>query len=147
MYSIDTPTAPLPLKAEARVLVGLIDQTVQAGFPSPAEDHACKRIDLNEILVRHPQASFLLRVRGSSMRDAGIDDGDLVLVDKAIKPAHGQVVVAVVDGEFTVKRLYAKDGQIKLQASNKAFKDITPGDGQIVEVWGVVTHAIKFMTT
>jgi DNA polymerase V len=147
MYSNDSSTAPVPLNAGARVLVGLLDQTVQAGFPSPAEDHACKRIDLNEILVRHPQASFVLRVRGSSMRDAGIDDGDVVLVDKAIKPAHGQVVVAVVDGEFTVKRLYAKDGQIKLQASNKSFRDICPGDGQTVEVWGVVTHAIKSMPT
>ena len=145
MYSIDAFAYPRALSTDLPAFTGSAGYSVQAGFPSPAEDFAIKRIDLNEILIRHPQASFVLRVKGSSMRDAGIDDGDVVLVDKAIKPGHGQVVVAIVDGEFTIKRLYAKDGQIKLQASNEAFRDIRPGDGQTLEIWGVVTHAIKAM--
>ncbi len=72
--------------------------SVQAGFPSPAEDHASERVDLNKILIKHPLATYLMRVRGASMREAGIDDGDVVLVDRAVKPCHGHVVVAVVDG-------------------------------------------------
>ncbi len=119
---------------------------IAAGFPSPAEDHAVKRIDLNEILIRHPQATFLMRVRGTSMKDAGIDDGDVVLIDRAIKPAHGHIVVAVVDGEFTVKRLWKRGDRVMLQAENPTYPDIVPKDGQQVEVWGVVTNAIKAMT-
>ena len=76
--------------------------TVQAGFASPAEDHATKRIDVLEHIVRHPQATFQFKVRGESMRDAGIFDGDLLIVDKAIRPKSGHVVLAVLDNEFTV---------------------------------------------
>ena len=123
-----------------------LEVSVAAGFPSPAEDHAVKRIDLNDILIRHPQATFLMRVSGSSMKDAGIDDGDVVLVDRAIKPCHGHVVVAVVDGEFTVKRLWKRGDRMKLQAANPTYPDITPREGQQVEIWGVVTNAIKKMT-
>jgi DNA polymerase V len=118
---------------------------VQAGFPSPAEDHAIERVDLNKVLIKHPQATFLMRVRGASMREAGIDDGDVVLVDRAIKAVHGHVVVAVVDGEFTVKRLSKRGSNLKLQAANPTYPDIVPRDGQTVEVWGVVTTAIKAM--
>lgn len=121
------------------------DHAVQAGFPSPAEDYAAKAIDLNDVLVRHREATFLMRVRGPSMREAGIDDGDTVLVDRAIKPAHGHVVVAVVDNEFTVKRLWKRGGRIRLQAANPTYPDIVPKDGQTVEVWGVVTNTIKSM--
>jgi DNA polymerase V len=93
--------------------------------------------------VTHPQATFLLRVSGESMRDAGIFDGDMLVVNKAIKPRHGHVVVAVVDGEFTVKHLYQRAGRVKLKAANVTFPDITPKDGQTLEVWGVVTASIK----
>ena len=116
---------------------------VCAGFPSPAEDFAVKRIDLTEILVTHPQATFLLRVSGESMKDAGIFDGDMLVVDKAIKPRHGHIVVAVVDGEFTVKYFYQRAGWVKLRAANVTFPDITPRDGQTLEIWGVVTCSIK----
>jgi len=79
------------------------------------------------------------------MREAGIDDGDVVLVDRAIKPAHRHVVVAVVDGDFTVKRLWKRGSSIKLKAENPTYPDIVPKDGQTVEIWGVVTNAIKSM--
>lgn len=99
----------------------MLDVSVQAGFPSPAEDHAGKRIDVLEHLVKHPQATFQMRVRGESMREAGIFDGDVVLVDRAITPRTGQIVVAVVDGEFTIKQLWQRAGRMKLKAANHNF--------------------------
>ncbi len=119
------------------------ETNVQAGFPSPAEDFAVNRLDLTEILVRHPQATFVLRVAGASMRDMGIDDGDLLVVDRALKAVHGHNVVAVVDGEFTVKQLHQRAGRMKLKAANPTYPDIVPKDGQTIEVWGVVTSCIK----
>ena len=127
---------PIEAAQAGAVSVLRFDAIIAAGFPSPAEDHAVKRIDLNEILIRHPQATFLMRVRGTSMKDAGIDDGDVVLIDRAI----------VDTGEFTVKRLWKRGDRVKLQAENPTYPDIVPKDGQQVEVWGVVTNAIKAMT-
>lgn len=135
---------PVPIDPGSTPVASL-PATVAAGFPSPAEDHAVKRVDLNEVLIKHPLSTYLMRVRGPSMREAGIDDGDVVLVDKVIKPAHGQVVVAVVDNEFTVKRLWKRGSNVKLQAANPTFPDIVPRDGQTIEVWGVVTTVIKRM--
>ena len=125
------------------LLADLRPAQVRAGFPSPAEDFQVQRIDLMKELVRHPQASYLLRIRGDSMRDVGIFDGDVVLVDKAITPRSGQVVVAVVDGEFTCKTLQLRAGRIQLKAANPSYPDILPTDGQSVEIWGVVVAAIK----
>ena len=116
---------------------------VRAGFPSPAEDFAVNRLDLTQLLITHPQATFLLRVAGASMREAGIDDGDTLVVDRAIKPRHGHIVVAVVDGEFTVKQLYQRADRVRLKAANPTFPDIEPKDGQTIEVWGVVSSCIK----
>ena len=120
-----------------------LQSTVRAGFPSPAEDFQAKRIDVLERLVKHPQATYSMTVRGESMREAGIFDGDVLLVDRAIKPTHGQIVVAVVDGDFTCKQLWQRGGRLKLKAANPTFADITPTEGQTVEVWGVVIAAIK----
>lgn len=145
MHSKTDFREPVPL-AECSLVLPLAGDKVCAGFPSPAEDFAVKRIDLTQELVTHPQATFLLRVSGESMRDAGIFDGDMLVVDKAIKPRHGHVVVAVVDGEFTVKHLYQRAGRIKLRPANPTFPDITPKDGQTLEVWGVVTASIKRFT-
>lgn len=133
---------PRPLTAEPLVLP-LPASAVRAGFPSPAEDFAVNRLDLTQILITHPQATFLLRVAGASMRDMGIDDGDLLVVDRALKAVHGHVVVAVVDGEFTVKQLYLRAGRMRLKAANPTFPDIVPRDGQTIEVWGVATSCIK----
>ncbi|MFT9637456.1 LexA family protein [Alcaligenes phenolicus] len=134
--------APVPL-SQLPVHVWTTPSTVQCGFPSPAEDHAQKRLDLNELLINQPDATFFMRVRGPSMRDAGIDDGDYVVIDRSIEAKHGQVVLAVVDGEFTIKRLFRRAGRVKLQAANPTFSDIEFRDGQELTIWGVVTWTLK----
>jgi len=119
--------------------------SVAVGFGSPADDTGVTRLDLNDILIKHPQATFLMRVAGDAMREAGIDSGDVVLVDRAIAPAHGHVVIAVVEDEFVCRRLLMQGDDIRLQATNPASADIVPRDGQELQVWGVVTNAIKSM--
>ena len=143
MHSVNTsPHAPTPL-VSASLVLPLASARVHAGFPSPAEDYLVKRIDLNEILVTHPQATFLFRVAGDSMQDLGIFDGDLLLVNRALKPCHGNIVVAVVDGEYAVKQLYLRAGRLKLKAGNPTYPEIVPTEGQTIEVWGVATSCIK----
>lgn len=144
-YSIRVGASPVRIRGSVPAWVVRLAYAVQAGFSSPAEDYATKAIDLNDVLIRHKQATFLMKVKGLSMREAGIDDGDTVVVDRAIKPVHGHIVVAVVDNEFTVKRLWKRAGRIKLQAANPTYPDIVPKEGQTVEVWGVVTNAIDDM--
>lgn len=141
MLSAPSPTAasPLPLGPG---WVQAVTGSVAAGFPSPAEDHQVDRIDLMRQLVRHPQATFFIRISGDSMRDAGILDGSVVLVDRAIKPAHGHIVIAVVDGDFTCKRLHLRGGRMRLRPENPTYPDIVPREGQQVEVWGVVVASI-----
>lgn len=123
--------------------IPLMSHSVRAGFPSPADDYIEKRIDLNEELIQHREATFFLRVRGHSMVGAGIDDGDELIVDRAIKPEHGRIVVAAVDGELTVKRFYQRGDVVKLVAESQAFPDIEFKDGQEMVIWGVVTKVIK----
>ena len=125
----------------------VLDISIHAGFPSPAEDHAGTRIDVLEHLVKYPQATYQMRVRGDSMREAGIFDGDVVLVDKAITPRTGQIVVAVIDGEFTIKQLWQRAGRMKLKVANPTFADISPKEGQTIEVWGVVVASSKVHKT
>jgi DNA polymerase V len=125
------------------LLALLLRNRVCAGFPSPAEDLGAQRIDLTQMLITHAQATYFLRASGQSMVEAGIFDNDILVVDRAIKPRHNHIVVAVVDGDFTVKKLYQRLGKIKLKAANPTFPDIVPKDGQTIEVWGVVTSSIK----
>lgn len=120
-----------------------MSHAVRAGFPSPADDYVEKRIDLNEELIQHREATFFLRVKGQSMVDAGIDDGDELIVDRAIKPEHGRIVIAAVDGELTVKRFFQRDGVVKLIAENPRHPDIELKEGQEMLIWGVVTRIIK----
>lgn len=136
---------PVPVESIGPAVVAELLGSVRAGFPSPAEDMGAKRIDLSERLIKHPQATFLLRARGDSMREAGVHDGDVLLVDRAIQPRSGHVVVAVVEGEFVCKTLWMRAGRFKLKAANPGFPDIVPKDGQTVTVWGVVTFVIKAM--
>ena len=136
MYSL----VPLP---HAHIWAFDVRGQVQAGFPSPAEDLGAKRIDVLEHLVRHPQATYQMVVKGDSMRDEGIFDGDIILVDRAITPKSGHIVVAVVDGEFVCKKLCHRAGRMKLKAANPTYADIIPKEGQIVEIWGVVLTAFK----
>lgn len=117
--------------------------SVAISFGSPAGESGVGRLDLNDILIRHPQASFLMRIAGSSMRGVGIDDGDLALVDRAIAAAHGHVVIATVGDEFVCRRLHRLGGELRLQASDPECADLAADEGEAFQVWGVVTNVIK----
>lgn len=128
------PPLPLPM----------VQGTIRAGFPSPADDFAVKRHDLNELLITHPQATFFWRVRGTSMVGAGISDGDILIVNRALTALHGDIVVAEVDNDFTVKYLHQRGGRIRLRAADATFPDIVfERDGQQLVIVGVVTATIK----
>ena len=114
---------------------------VQAGFPSPAEDYMDKKLDLNEYLIQHPAATFFCRVSGSSMEGVGIFDGDLLIVDRAVEPRHGSIVVAIIDGELTCKILDTRNR--RLLSSNDRFKPIEMKDESGIEIEGVVIHSIR----
>lgn len=120
----------------------LYGHKVAAGFPSPADDYVETRLDLNQLLVRNRSATFFLRVKGDSMINAGIHDGDIIVVDRSLEPADRTVVVAVVDGELTVKRLRLRNGRAELHAENPAYAPIVIGDEQDLGIWGVVTSAV-----
>ena len=142
MYSLSQPMAPVPASATP-LMAQFLENQVQAGFPSPAEDLGAERLDLTALLVPNPQATFFMRVSGSSMVNFGINDQDILVVNKSKRPRHGLIVVAAVDGEFTVKKLYKMFGRTKLMAGNPTFPDIVPKDGQTILIWGVVTSVIK----
>lgn len=118
---------------------------VAIGFGSPSGDSGVTRLDLNDILVRHPQATFLMRVAGVEMHDSGIDNADLVLVDRAISPHHGHVVIAVVGEEFVCRRLSKQGDVLRLCADHPGAADIVSSDGDEFQIWGVVTQVIKTM--
>jgi DNA polymerase V len=117
--------------------------SVAFSFGSPADDSGVGRIDLNDILIQHAQATFLMRVAGHSMRDAGIDEDDLVLVDRAISPLHDHVVIAIVDDGFVCRRLVIQPHEVRLRAADATVPDIVVAEETELQVWGVVTHAIK----
>ena len=115
---------------------------ISAGFPSPADDHIEGKLDLNRHLVPRPAATFFIRAQGESMKDAGIFDGDLLVVDRGIAPRAGDIVIAVLHGELTVKRLAMTEAGSVLSADNPAYPDIRPGEAGC-ELWGVVTFSIR----
>ncbi len=121
----------------------LIQHPLSAGFPSPATDYADVGLDLNAYLVRNKPAAFLFTVRGDSMIGAAIEDGDKVVVDRALTPKNRDIVVAAVDGEYTIKRLYKYRGKVELRPENPAYPAITFGDGTELEVWGVVVGVVR----
>ena len=116
---------------------------VHAGFPSPAEDHIEGRLDLNKLAVTHPDATFFARVEGDSMKDDCIEDGDLLVIDKSLKPEDGNVVVSYLDGEFTLKRIQIKKGKIYLVPANEKYKVLEVSDDTDFRVWGVVRYVLK----
>lgn len=126
--------------ASTRHKLNLYLSTVVAGFPSPAEEYVECRLDISEYLVKHPAATFYVRVSGDSMRGAGIHSGDLLVVDRSLTPKPGRVVIAIVAGQFTVKRLKRVAGRMCLAPENDAFAPI-PLDEEVA-LWGVVTHVI-----
>jgi len=133
---------PIPFEARTELCIPLASASVQAGFPSPAEDHIENSLDLNEHLVSNPAATFFVRVRGNSMRDAGIQGGDILVVDRSITPGDRQIVIAMLDGEFTVKRLCKRGGLIFLEAENVDFEPLEISESQELTIWGAVTFVI-----
>jgi len=134
--STHPPSAPAPLPPP------LSASRVSAGFPSPATDHLDRRLDLNEHLLLHPQATFFMRVKGDSMIGAGIHDGDLLIVDRSLEASSGRVVVAAIDGELTVKRLRRRGGRVVLQPENPDYAEIVVGEDRALDIWGVVAYVI-----
>ena len=133
----------LPLRPRAsRCLLPLAGERIAAGFPSPADDYVEVGIDLNEQLIRHPTSTFFLRVSGESMIDAGIHDGDLLVVDRSLEPRPGRVVVAVLDGTFTLKRLARHRGRLRLEAANPDYPALELHRCGEVQIWGVAVHVI-----
>jgi DNA polymerase V len=116
--------------------------SVSAGFPSPAEDYIEGRLDLNRHLIKHPAATFFVRVAGDSMIGAGIHPGDILVVDRALEPQDSNVVIAVIDGELTVKRISQRHGKLFLVPDNQAYEPLEIVETMEFEVWGVVTSVI-----
>ena len=125
--------------------VSTLGEAVPAGFPSPAQDYVDEGIDLNRELIRHPASTFCARVAGDSMRDCGIDDGDLLIIDKALTPKEGSVAVCFVDGEFTLKRISVRADGIWLEPANPHYPALHVTDGSNFQVWGIVSYVVKRM--
>ena len=119
------------------------DTKVQAGFPSPAEDHLEQRLDLNTLVIENPSATFFVRVAGESMRDVGITDGDILVVDRSIESWENRVVVAVIDSEFTIKRFTTEQETVVLKAENRNYPSIKITPEMDFSVWGVVSWTLK----
>lgn len=121
----------------------LFGSRIAAGFPSPADDHLEATLDLNQHLVQHPAATFFVRVQGDSMTGAGIHHGDLLVVDRALEPKSGAIVVAVINGELTVKRLQIEGEKIWLTPENTRYPALEITEGMDLVIWGVVAHAVR----
>ncbi|MEQ6290556.1 LexA family protein [Vogesella sp. GCM10023246] len=132
-----------PATSPPRLAIPVYGSAVPAGFPSPADDYLELTLDLNEYLIDDAAATFMVRVSGDSMAGAGIGSGDVLVVDRGIAPQHGQIVLAAVDGEFTVKRLHKRGDRVALIPENPAFPPIELHNGQELCIWGVVTGCIK----
>lgn len=143
-HALPPLTAPIAAApSSSPVQCPLYLERIQAGFPSPADDYIERHIDLNTHLVRHPAATFFLRVQGDSMTGAGIFDNDLLVVDRALAPNHNAIVIAVLDGELTVKRLaLLAGGAVELRPENPAYPVVRLTEGQELHIWGVVAHVI-----
>jgi DNA polymerase V len=133
----------LPTTGTMPIHVPLFSHKVTAGFPSPADDYIEGRLSLDEHLIQHKDSTFFVRAKGNSMVGAGIFDGDLLVVDKSLNPSSGDIVIAIVDGDLTVKRLIKRGSKIVLKPENPRYKEIEFKDGQELQVWGVVTSTVK----
>lgn len=130
------------LVADGRFCLPLAGEAVPAGFPSPAEEYMERPLDLNEYVAPRPEATFFVRVSGDSMIGAGIHHGDILVVDRSQRPAPGNVVIAYVEGEFTVKRLVREGSGLMLAPENPAYSPIPLNEETQFEIWGVVRHVV-----
>lgn len=120
----------------------LFSNRVQAGFPSPADDHLEASLDLNQHLIKHPASTFFVRASGDSMVNAGINDNDILVVDRSLEPKHGDIVIAALNSELTVKRLYAKNNKVILKPENPDYPIIDITEEMEFLIWGVVTSVV-----
>jgi DNA polymerase V len=132
----------VPIEVMSKMFLPLYSSAVQAGFPSPADDYLEETLDLGKRLVKHPTATFLVKVKGDSMANAGIRQGDILVVDRSMKPSNGNIVVAAINGEFTVKRLKIKDNKIFLVPESNNYSPIQIEESEDTYIWGVVTSCI-----
>ena len=128
--------------ATKKFRIPLLNDSVSAGFPSPADDYTEENIDLNEHLISNPFSTFFLRVKGDSMINAGIKDKDLIIVDKSLIAKPGNIIIAMIDGEFTIKRLSIKNDELYLKAENHNYPDFSFKNHIDVQIWGVVIYSI-----
>ena len=153
---MNNPNPPsLPLKSDGSISkiwfaddsqgieLPFYDTKVQAGFPSPAEDHLEQRLDLNTLVIENPSATFFVRVAGESMKDIGITDGDILVVDRSIESWENRIVVAVIDSEFTIKRFTTQNETVVLEAENLDYPAIKITPEMDFSVWGVVSWTLK----
>lgn len=126
-----------------RMDIPLSEERVAAGFPSPAEDYAAQELDLNKEVIKNPASTFYARVSGLSMVDEGINDGDLLVIDKSVEPRNGSLAVCYIDGEFTLKRFHREGDKALLIPANKEFSPITVTADNDFLIWGVVTYIVK----
>lgn len=132
-----------PVEDEQTSGLQFFETRVQAGFPSPAQGEYADSIDLNRALITNPAATFCARVIGNSMVDAGINEGDLLIIDRSITPHDGNIAVCFIDGDFTVKRLSVREDGVFLTPANASFPEIQVTEDSSFQVWGVVSHIIK----
>lgn len=133
----------LSIKKGTRIKIPLYNESVKAGFPSPADDFIDKHIDLNELLIRHPAATFFVRVKGDSMINSGILSGDVLIVDRALEANNNCIVIAVINGELTVKRLRKKGERVQLVPENDNYPTIEITSEMSFQIWGVVKSVIR----
>ncbi|MBY0501386.1 MAG: translesion error-prone DNA polymerase V autoproteolytic subunit [Alphaproteobacteria bacterium] len=132
----------IPVSALSSLPMPLFESRVQAGFPSPGDDFSEGTLDLNTYLIKHKAATFFVRVTGDSMIGAGIFPGDILIVDRSLTPTSGRVIIAVLNGEMTVKRLKKRGNKIWLCAENKNYPPLFIAEDEDFSIWGVVTNAI-----
>ena len=120
-----------------------IESGISAGFPSPALDFIDLKIDLNKHLIKHPSATFYGRVKGNSLKNAGVSDGDLLVIDRSLEPVNGKIAVCYIDGEFTAKRIKITNDEVWLMPENDEYRPIKVEKENTFTVWGIVTHVIK----
>jgi len=130
------------LETSTKIIFPFFDNRIPAGFPSPAMDYSEQKLDLKEYLMPHENSTFIVRVKGSSMIDDGINDDDLLIVDKSLRICMGQIVIAELNGEFTVKRIEKIKGKLFLVAANKKFEPIAINEETELMIWGIVNFTI-----
>jgi DNA polymerase V len=141
--SIDKPLTFFQPDFESEMLLPYVDFGVSAGFPSPALDFMETKIDLNKVLSENPLATFYIRVDGHSMIDAGINDKDVLVVDRSLEPENNKIAICFIDGEFTVKRIKLEKGILWLLPENSKYTPIKVTEENVLIIWGIVTYVIK----